>query len=157
MRSMFAVCVGLALLAPSSASTLNLAGQARESSLVQQWSQELSGAEGPSPIKRVISLLEKMRSELEHEAQNEAEMYDKMVCWCETYEKEKPKAIADAEVTDKELTAEIGARAAKFGEDETEIARLKEQIAADTASLKEATSIREADAAKFYESNKDLV
>jgi len=154
---MFAVCVGLALLAPSSASTLNLAGQARESSLVQQWSQELSGAEGPSPIKRVISLLEKMRSELEHEAQNEAEMYDKMVCWCETNEKEKTKAIADAEVTDKELTAEIGARAAKFGEDETEIARLKEQIAADTASLKEATSIREADAAKFYESNKDLV
>merc|ERR1740117_2008165 len=97
-----------------------------------------------------------MRSELEHEAQNEAEMYD-MVCWCETNEKEKTKAIADAEALDKELTAEIGARAAKLGEAETNIAILKEQISADTASLKEATSIREADAAKFYESNKDLV
>ena len=38
------------------------------------------------------------------------------VCWCETNEKEKKKAIADAEATDKELSAEIEERAAKFGE-----------------------------------------
>merc|ERR1740130_1938206 len=98
-----------------------------------------------------------MRTELEHEAANEAEMYDKMVCWCETNEKEKTKAIADAEALDKELTAEIGARAAKFGEQSTEINRLKEQISEDTASLKEATGIREREAAEFYESNKDLI
>jgi hypothetical protein len=29
-------------------------------------------------------------------------MYDKMVCWCETNEKEKTKAIADAEALDAE-------------------------------------------------------
>merc|ERR1719486_1727888 len=91
------------------------------------------------------------------EADKEAEMYDKMVCWCETNEKEKKKAVADAEALDKELTAEIGERAAKFGELSTEIEILKKQIAEDTASLKEATSIREAEAAKFYESNKDLI
>jgi hypothetical protein len=97
-----------------------------------------------------------MRSELQNEAAKEAEMYDQMVCWCETNEKEKTKAISDAEALDKDLTAEIGSRAAKLGEDETEIARLKEQISADTASLKEATAIREAEAAKFYETSKDL-
>merc|ERR1719159_1999761 len=80
-----------------------------------------------------------------------------MVCWCETNEKEKKKAIADAEALEKELEAEIQSRSAKFGEQATEIDRLKEQIAEDTASLKEATSIREAEAAKFYESNKDLI
>merc|ERR1719375_2472197 len=57
----------------------------------------------------------------------------------------------------KELEAEIQERAAKFGEQATEIERLKEQIAEDTASLKEATSIREAEAAKFRETEKDLV
>jgi hypothetical protein len=71
--------------------------------------------------------------------------------------KKKTKAIADAEALDKELTAEIGSRAAKFGEDSTNIEALKEQIAEDTASLKEATAIREAEAAKFYETNKELV
>merc|ERR1719326_2831794 len=71
--------------------------------------------------------------------------------------KKKKKAIADAEALDKELSAEIESRAAKFGEDATEIERLKSQISEDTASLKEATSIREAEAAKFYETNKDLV
>merc|ERR1719502_2468127 len=97
-----------------------------------------------------------MRAELVAEADKEAEMYDKMVCWCETNEKEKKKAIADAEALDKELSAEIASRAAKFGEDATEIERLKEQIAEDTKSLKEATAIREAEAAKFRETNKDL-
>merc|ERR1719253_767674 len=98
-----------------------------------------------------------MKSELVHEAANEAEMYDKMVCWCQTNEKEKTKAIADAEALDKDLSSEIGERAAKFGEDSTEIARLKSQISADTSSLKEATAIREREAAEFYESNKDLI
>merc|ERR1719482_824258 len=80
-----------------------------------------------------------------------------MVCWCETNEKEKTKAVADAEALDKELTSEIGARAAKFGELKTEIARLKKQIAADTASLKKATAIREKEAAEFSQSEKDLM
>jgi len=94
---------------------------------------------------------------LQNEAANEAEMYDQMVCWCETNEKEKKKAIADAEATDKELSAEIEERAAKFGEQSTQIQILKDQISEDTASLKQATSIREAEAAKFYEANKDLI
>merc|ERR1719253_2281611 len=154
MRSVFTICVTFALLAASSATVLGAAAQARESALESAWSKELGG---PSPIKRVIALLEKMRSELVNEADKEAEMYDKMVCWCETNEREKTKAIADAEALDKELTAEIGSRAAKLGEASTEIEALKEQIAEDTASLKEATAIREAEAAKFYETNKDLV
>jgi hypothetical protein len=95
--------------------------------------------------------------ELVAEADKEAEMYDKMVCWCETNEKEKKKAIADAEALDKELSAEIESRAAKFGEDSTEIERLKSQIAEDTESLKKATAIREGEAAEFYETNKDLI
>jgi hypothetical protein len=146
-------------------SGLGVAGEARLRDLEQQWSQELAPPTSPetkvveykSPIKRVVSLLEKMRAELIAEADKEAEMYDKMVCWCETNEKEKKKAIADADALDKELSAEIESRAAKFGEESTEIARLKEQIADDTATLKKATAIREREAAKFYETNKDLI
>jgi hypothetical protein len=154
----FATCL---VSASASQAGLGVAGQAREQALETEWSRELNSQPKQvayqSPIKRVISLLGKMRAELVAEADKEAEMYDKMVCWCETNEKEKKKAIADAEALEKELEAEIQERAAKFGEDATEIDRLKEQIAEDTASSKEATSIREAEAAKFLETNKDLV
>jgi chromosome segregation ATPase len=157
------ICALAALAAASATNSqtgLSVAEQAREHALEKAWSQELAppaGKEYQSPIKRVVSLLEKMRAELVAEADKEAEMYDKMVCWCETNEKEKKKAIADAEALEKELEAEIQERAAKFGEDATEIDRLKEQISEDTASLKEATSIRENEAAKFRATNKDLV
>ena len=49
------------------------------------------------------------------------------------------QAIADAEALDKELTAEIGERAAKFGEDSTEIARLKSQISEDATWIRHAS------------------
>jgi len=149
-RALVIVCSAFAVLSTAEASGNALSN--RQASLEQEWS-----IDSQSPIKRVISLLEKMKAELVAEAANEAEMYDKMVCWCETNEKEKTKAIADAEALDKELTAEIGERAAKFGEDSTNIARLKSQISEDTESLKAATAIREREAAEFYETNKDLI
>merc|ERR1719331_3793432 len=80
-----------------------------------------------------------------------------MVCWCETNEKEKTKAIADAEAKDKELVAEIATRAARYGVLSTEIANMKSQIAEDTAALKEATTLREKEAAEFMQQEKETV
>jgi predicted RNase H-like nuclease (RuvC/YqgF family) len=110
-----------------------------------------------NPIQRVVALLKQMKAELDAEAANEAEMYDKMVCWCQTNEKEKTKAIADAEAKDKELSAEIEARSAGFGKLSTQIAALKKQIAKDTEAAKEAMAMREKMAADFRDEEKDLV
>jgi hypothetical protein len=147
--------------------SLGSTGMAREHALEQEWEKDLQMptpdpketkiVKYKSPIQRVTMLLKKMKAELIAEANKEAEMYDKMVCWCETNEKEKKKAIADADALDKELTAEIEERSAKFGNQATTIEALKEQIAEDTASLKQATAIREREAAKFREENKDLI
>jgi chromosome segregation ATPase len=110
-----------------------------------------------SPVKRVVGLLEKMKAELQAEADKEAEMYDQMVCWCETNEKEKTLAIAQAEATIEDLQAEIEQRSARFGELGTEIEAMKKQIAEDTAALKEATGIREKDAGSFRDEEKASV
>ena len=109
------------------------------------------------PVQRVVALLGKMKAELEAEAKNEAEMYDKQVCWCETNEKEKTKAIADAEAKDIELGAEIESRGARFGELSAKIDIMKKQVAKDTEALATATSIREKEAAGFRQEEKDLV
>merc|ERR1719276_369726 len=98
-----------------------------------------------------------MKSQLEKEASKESEMYDEMGCWCETNEKDKVKAISDAEAKDKDLSAEIKSRAARFGSVSTEIEAMKKQIVEDTEALKQATAIREKEASAFRGGEKDMV
>jgi len=128
-------------------------GQARQRALEAEWGSELNAQPKvvayKSPIKRVVSLLGKMKAELEHEAKNEAEMYDKMVCWCETNEKEKTQAISDADARDKQLSSEVESRSARFGSLGTNIEGMKKEVADLTESLKKATSIREKEAKAF--------
>eukprot|EP00747_Dinoflagellata_sp_TGD_P136829 gnl/TRDRNA2_/TRDRNA2_175597_c6_seq4.p1 gnl/TRDRNA2_/TRDRNA2_175597_c6~~gnl/TRDRNA2_/TRDRNA2_175597_c6_seq4.p1 ORF type:complete len:793 (+),score=260.23 gnl/TRDRNA2_/TRDRNA2_175597_c6_seq4:82-2460(+) len=137
--------------------TLSVEGQAKEQALEGSWSATLESTGKESPIKRVENLLLKMKAELEAEAANESKMYDQMVCWCETNEKEKTKAIADGDAKDKLLVAEISSRSARFGVLATEIAKLKEQIAEDSKALSEATALREKEAAEFMDEEKSLV
>merc|ERR1719473_1843127 len=111
--------------------------------LEQQWSQELDQDSKETPIQRVVRLLTEMKSQLEKEAEADAELYDQMVCWCETNEKEKTKAIADADAKDKDLTSEIEERSARFGVLATEIEATKKMIAEEAQALAEATALRE--------------
>merc|ERR1719321_280141 len=48
-----------------------------------------------------------MLKQLEKEAEEDEEIYDKMACWCETNDKEKTKAIKDAEARIADLTSKI--------------------------------------------------
>mmetsp|Transcript_2851 Transcript_2851/g.7387 ORF Transcript_2851/g.7387 Transcript_2851/m.7387 type:complete len:628 (-) Transcript_2851:388-2271(-) len=127
----------------------------REKSLEAAWS--LDSNSKVSPVQRVVALLGKMKAELEEEASSESGMYDKMVCWCETNEKEKTKAIADADAKDIELGGEVESRGARFGELSATIASLKAQVASDKAMLEQATAIREREAGEFRDEEKDLV
>merc|ERR1719443_1302053 len=61
------------------------------------------------PVAKVIKLLKDMLAQLEKEAEEDQEVYDKFVCWCETNDKEKTKSIADAESRIDELTNKIEA------------------------------------------------
>jgi len=109
------------------------------------------------PVSKVVALLKDMLKQLEKEAEEDEEIYDKLACWCETNDKEKTKAIADAEALMSSLESDIKAKSAKMGELETEIGATKDQIAADTESLKKATAIREKEAGEFNAEEKDML
>jgi len=132
---------------------LRVTSQARQSALEAEWGSELQQApkvvEYQSPIKRVVGLLKKMKEELVHETKTEAEMYDKMVCWCETNHKEKTKAISDASAKDAQLTSEIESRSSRFGNLGTQIEALKKEVGDLTEALKKAVSLREKGAKTF--------
>mmetsp|Transcript_95740 Transcript_95740/g.253037 ORF Transcript_95740/g.253037 Transcript_95740/m.253037 type:complete len:740 (-) Transcript_95740:71-2290(-) len=135
--------------------------EAREASLEAAWSNVLmppaaEAKERVNPVKRVVNLLNKMKSELEAEADNEAEMYDKMVCWCETNEKEKTLAIEEAQAKIEELNAFLEEAAANIGSLKTEIASLASDIAEDEDALATATATREKDFAAFQSEETDI-
>lgn len=107
------------------------------------------------PVSKVITLLKDMLKQLEKEAEEDEEIYDKMACWCETNDKEKTKAIADAEARISDLTTKIEELTASSARLNTEIKNLEKEVAENQAALDKATAIRQKQLAEFNEEEKD--
>merc|ERR1719320_423297 len=101
------------------------------------------------PVSKVITLLKDMLKQLEKEAEEDEEIYDKMACWCETNDKEKTKAIADAEAKIADLTTKIEELTASSSRLGAEIKNLEKEVAQNQEALDKATAIREKQLAEF--------
>jgi hypothetical protein len=101
------------------------------------------------PVSKVITLLNDMSAQLEKEAKEDEETFDTMMCWCETNDKGKTKAIADGEQTIAELQAAIQSFTALSSKLTTEIANLESELAANTDALEKATAVRQKELAEF--------
>jgi len=117
--------------------------------LLQERLASLDAEEAPTPIQRVVGLLEEMKEQLSSEAARDREAYDKMVCWCDTNNKEKTQAIADAEAKIDQLQAEVEERAARGAQLSVDIAALKTTVAERKQALSTATALREKEQAEF--------
>jgi len=109
------------------------------------------------PITKVVNLLKDMATQLDVEAKEDEEGFSTMGCWCETNEKEKTAAIAEANRRIPELEATINEAAAKTATLATEIEGLEKEVKQNSASLAEATAIRGKENADFKSREKDLV
>merc|ERR1719502_1940400 len=81
------------------------------------------------PVAKVITLLKDMLAQMEKEAEEDQEVYDKFTCWCETNDKEKTKSIADAEVRIENLSAKIEELTALSAQLQTELKHLEKETA----------------------------
>merc|ERR1719281_927460 len=95
------------------------------------------------PVTKVVTLLKDMLVQLEKEAEEDQEIYDNMACWCTTNDKEKTKAIDDAEAKIEDLTTEIEELTALSARLNTEIKNLEKEIAKNQEALEKAKAIRE--------------
>merc|ERR1719158_2177870 len=116
-----------------------------------------SDVEKNRPVSKVITLLKDMVGQLEKEAEEDEEVYETMGCWCETNDKEKTKAIADAESRIADLTAAIEEGTAASAKLNTEIANLDKEIAKNNQALDTATALRTKQLAEFNEEEKDML
>jgi len=144
-----------ALAAGSAAHGQGIVGRRREGALLQTWGAALDG-QGASardtPVTRVVKLLEEMSATLGKEMDEDAALYDKLACWCNTNEYEKTNSISEAESKISELTSSIEANTAKVAELKTAIKQLEEDIASNKKALAEATALRAKEAKAFHES-----
>jgi len=111
----------------------------------------------PTPVNKVVTVLEEMKAQLEKEAASDDEVMDKMVCWCETNDKLKTKAIADNTQLIGQLEEFIPEGAAKIATLQTEVKNLAKDIESGTAELAEATTIRGKENAEFSAEEKDTM
>jgi len=109
------------------------------------------------PIAKVIRMLKDMEGQLKKEADADAEMYEQMVCWCETGAKAKETAIKTQTQRIADLGAAIEEYAAKSDQLKSDIEGLKADVAAKEAALEQATSIRDKELAEFNAEEKDMI
>jgi len=88
-----------------------------------------SEADKNRPITKVITLLKDMLKQLEKEAKDDEDVYDKLTCWCKTNDREKTKAIAEAEAKIADLTTRIEELTAGSARLNTEIKNLEKEVA----------------------------
>jgi hypothetical protein len=109
------------------------------------------------PVTKVINLLKDMQSQLEKEAEEDQEVYEKVACWCETNDKEKSAAIEEAESRITDLTSSIEEFTATSSRLNTEIKNLEGEIAKNQEALEKATAIRTKELAEFNAEEKDML
>merc|ERR1719191_1488643 len=66
-----------------------------------------STAGGANPIRKIVTMLQDMQHELEREAENEAELFEKAMCACEQGGKDLSNVIAEASASIDSLSAKV--------------------------------------------------
>jgi len=108
-------------------------------------------APGPSPVEQVVTLLGELKTGIEADGQTEQTSYDKFACWCEDTLAKKAEDITTAKNTIEELRNQNVKLSGELASHTAEIKQLDKDIAANIASQKEATEIRQKEAAGYEE------
>jgi len=146
MKMQIAVALLLAVVAPSLAFDLHA-----KSSL--SFNADADG----KPITKVVNLLKDMQASLEKEGEEDQVIYDSLVCWCQTNDKDKTKSIADGESRIDNLEHSIEELTAQSSKLNIEIAKLGEEVEKNQKALDKATGLRKKEIAEFMAEETDML
>merc|ERR1719326_2154311 len=120
MKSISIVAVLIFLSAASAVS----ASVSTLSTKLSEWKAET----GVTPIEKVITLLEDLKTSVEDEGKEEATTYDKFACFCKDKTSAKSDAITEGQDTIDASSATIEEQTALKVEKERELAEFKKMI-----------------------------
>merc|ERR1719375_2535806 len=115
----------------------------------------LGGALAANPIRRVVTLLQDMKKEVEAEGAKEAELYKKFQCYCKENDGSLGEDAAAAETAINENNAAAEEKSAFKKQTEEELAQHKKDRKDATEALAQATALRKKEKAAFVEASGD--
>jgi len=102
-----------------------------------------------NPIRKVVNMLEALKSKVEAEGEKEKDLFDKYMCYCKNAGGTLAKSIADAEAKGPQLAAEIEEATGKLSQLKEDVKAHQTDRAAAKTAMAEATSLREKEKAAF--------
>merc|ERR1740121_3138435 len=102
-----------------------------------------------NPVRKVVTLLQMMQKKVTQEGEKEKELYEKFRCYCKNGGGALQASISDAEAKIPQVGADIEAAESDKKKTEEELKTAQTDLAAAKAAMKEATALREKEAAAF--------
>jgi hypothetical protein len=158
--------VVVALLVAATATVAPGTGRDREAALLQTWGRTLDGdassssaaaAAKDTPVTRVVALLKQMQKTLQKEMDEDAALYDKLACWCNTNKYEKGEAITEAQAKIADLKSTQDALESKTAGLKQTIEQLEKDTADGKSSLEAAAALREKEQSQFHGSELESI
>merc|ERR550532_119177 len=116
-----------------------------------------AGSSTNNPLSEVISLIDSLIAKVVKEGEAEAKAYNDYVEWCDDASKNMNNEVTTLTSKKEKLEALIGKLTADIASSDDTIAQLAADIATDTKDLKDATLIREKEAAEFAAEEAELM
>jgi hypothetical protein len=102
-----------------------------------------------NPIRKVVTLLQKMQKDVTEEGVKEKSLYGKYMCWCKTSGGDLEASIAAAGTSISNLGADIKASEEKLAQSKEDLASAQSDRSAAKTAMAEATALREKEASAF--------
>jgi len=102
-----------------------------------------------NPIRKVVNLLQAMQKKVEAEGEAEKELYEKFMCYCKNGGQDLGASISAAQEKIPAVSSDIDAAEAKLSQAKADLKQAQTDRAAAKDAMKEATAIREKEAADY--------
>jgi len=108
-----------------------------------------------NPIRKVVTILQDMKKELEEEGDVEKDMFDKFMCYCDGNTEGMSKAVEEAGQKITELKSKLEAEKAEKAQLDQELVQHKLDRESAKGDLEQATLLREKEHAEYVEATGD--
>jgi len=108
-----------------------------------------------NPIRKVVTMLQKMQAKVEEEAKTELALFEKFMCYCKTSGGDLDAGIKEGENKIESLTAALKSGKERKAQTEADLKEHQTSRAEAKAAMEEATSIRDKEAAAFAKFQED--
>jgi len=108
-----------------------------------------------NPIRKVVTMIQRMQTQVEQEGEKEKDLFEKFMCYCKNGVEDLQKSISDAETKIPQLESAIKELAGNLLQLKADVKQHTADRAGAKEAIAEATAIREKEAAAFAKLSSD--